>query len=640
MFIKYSTGLIPPKKSRGKGSQGKKAAVSSKPASDDESDAKLVRKRTGSRRVIKKKVTISADDNIIPEPDVALELGKSMSLTEAAEEEAARQPHAGGSSEGTGTKPRVLDESTITPTTSSEGTGTKPGVLDEKKVTSEAKADVTLDLGSEQESEYSEEDQGDDENIPWESTNKDEEKKDDDDADDDKSIDHEKTNDGETNDEFVHSEEYVQDDNEETDDELVHSNEQVNDDEDEEMTNAEDADTRNCDEEISDAEKAKEVKDDIKKAELPPSSSSLSVSSGFGNQFLTLSSDTSLIGTVKNTTDAEINSLLDPSVLTPIPETPSVAPVTIFLPSLIVSSISHVLLQTTTPIPTPPITTKSPPVITIPDLLHAIIQRVYVLEKDVQELKEVDNSTTLHASLRSKIPSAVNAYLGSSLGDALQKVLQKHMEELIQHYPQQVDYKEIIKESVQANVINDAKNQLPKFLPKAVSDFATPVIQSTVKKALEKTPLLLDQSSSQAQSSLKAAESLDDAIASGQADPEKILRKRDCDDEDPLAGPNQGKKTKRSRIKESEPSKKSSTSKETSKGKSPAKTSKSGKFVTAEKPVKELVFEMASNDIEQTVDDVANDADQPPDESTQTKDKDPKKDWFKQPLRPPTPDPK
>ncbi|GJS28323.1 hypothetical protein Tco_0488943 [Tanacetum coccineum] len=104
------------------------------------------------------------------------------------------------------------------------------------------------------------------------------------------------------------------------------------------------------------------------------------------------------------------------------------------------------------------------------------------------------------------------------------------------------------------------------------------------------------------------------------------------------AGPNQGKNTKRSRTKESKPSKKSSTSKDSSKGKSPAKTSKSGKYVTAEEPVKELVFEMASDDIKQNVDDVANDADQPHDESTQTKDKDPKKDWFKQPLRPPTPD--
>nr|GEY90751.1 hypothetical protein [Tanacetum cinerariifolium]GEZ00006.1 hypothetical protein [Tanacetum cinerariifolium] len=64
MFIEYSTGLISPKKSR------------------------------GSRRVIKKKVSIFADDNIIHEPDVALDLEKSIGLTEAAEEEAARQVHA------------------------------------------------------------------------------------------------------------------------------------------------------------------------------------------------------------------------------------------------------------------------------------------------------------------------------------------------------------------------------------------------------------------------------------------------------------------------------------------------------------------------------------------------------------------
>ncbi|GJT37780.1 hypothetical protein Tco_0937645 [Tanacetum coccineum] len=73
------------------------------------------------------------------------------------------------------------------------------------------------------------------------------------------------------------------------------------------------------------------------------------------------------------------------------------------------------------------------------------------------------------------------------------------------------------------------------------------------------------------------------------------LRKdRDDDnkDEDPFAGPNQGKKTKRSRTKESEPSKKSSTTKELSKGKSPAKTSKSGKSVTTKEPLEEPAFEM------------------------------------------------
>nr|GEY64588.1 hypothetical protein [Tanacetum cinerariifolium] len=56
-----------------------------------ESDSEPARKRTTSRRVVKKKVTISTAKNIIHNPGVALELGKSISLTEAAEEEAARQ---------------------------------------------------------------------------------------------------------------------------------------------------------------------------------------------------------------------------------------------------------------------------------------------------------------------------------------------------------------------------------------------------------------------------------------------------------------------------------------------------------------------------------------------------------------------
>ncbi|GKG29560.1 hypothetical protein Tco_0419458, partial [Tanacetum coccineum] len=52
MFIKYSTGRIPPKKSRGK-----------------------VKRKNTSRRVVKKKVTLSADDDIITDvPDIAFEL--------------------------------------------------------------------------------------------------------------------------------------------------------------------------------------------------------------------------------------------------------------------------------------------------------------------------------------------------------------------------------------------------------------------------------------------------------------------------------------------------------------------------------------------------------------------------------------
>nr|GEX11352.1 hypothetical protein [Tanacetum cinerariifolium] len=95
-------------------------------------------------------------------------------------------------------------------------------------------------------------------------------------------------------------------------------------DDDEEMLNAKVEDFEKSDAKIFDAAKAdvkkiEEVKDDAKKTELPPKISSLSVSSGFGDQFLKLSSITSLISTVKDTSDVEINSLLDIKIQYEVP---------------------------------------------------------------------------------------------------------------------------------------------------------------------------------------------------------------------------------------------------------------------------------------------------------------------------------
>nr|GEV55303.1 hypothetical protein [Tanacetum cinerariifolium] len=67
----------------------------------------------------------------------------------------------------------------------------------------------------------------------------------------------------------------------------------------------------------------------------------------------------------------------------------------------------------------------------------------------------------------------------------------------------------------------------------------------------------------------------------------------DDDDEDALAGPNQGKKIKRSRTKESKSSNKTSFTKETLKGKAPTKGSKSCKSAS---PVKEPIAEVIMND--------------------------------------------
>ncbi|GKA66772.1 hypothetical protein Tco_0766580 [Tanacetum coccineum] len=99
-------------------------------------------------------------------------------------------------------------------------------------------------------------------------------------------------------------------------------------DEDEEMINAKVDDYDKGDEEITDAakedaKKTSEVKDDAKKTELPPTSSSLSVSSGFGDRFLQLSFDSSLVSNVKDTTDSMIKSLLEVKIQSEVPHTQS-----------------------------------------------------------------------------------------------------------------------------------------------------------------------------------------------------------------------------------------------------------------------------------------------------------------------------
>ncbi|GJQ92604.1 hypothetical protein Tco_0003743 [Tanacetum coccineum] len=520
-------------------------------------------------------------DNIIPGPYVALELGKFISLTEAVEEEAAREVHATharivtksvleparrrpsgiairdtsqvskkvsydpsqklkgvqsltfkeqeaadtikalkesrktsrrqsgtrGSSERSGTIPGVPNESTIVSTTSSEGTGTKSGVPNEENVISKEK--VILEWGSEQESKYSEEDQRDDEEDDWIYFDKDDEKKDD--PDDDKSIDIEMTDDEETKDEFVQGEE------------------QVNDDEDEEMSNAEVEDSGKGDAEISDVaeadvKKTKEVKDDAKKAKLPPTSSSISVSLGFGDQFLKLSYDTSLISTVKDTTDIEINSLLKVKIQ---------------------SEVQNI---------------QSPSILNVPVF---VISELPVLTP-VQET-----------------PSAV---LTPTIN--LEQESEKSASEILKIKREQAE-----------------KQKMSKY-----------TIKSTDKAALKESNTVKDHKRNH-----------DDD---------------EDDDEDRSAGPNQGKKTKRGSPKESESSKKPSTTKETPKGKAPSKGPITGKSATAKEPIEEPIIEVEMDDpVNTAAEDVALNADQLHDDSTQAKDKALKQDWFKQPLRPPTPDP-
>nr|GEX69659.1 hypothetical protein [Tanacetum cinerariifolium] len=682
----------------------------------EESEPEPAKKRTTSIRVVKKKVIISADDNIIPNLDIALELGKSISITKAKEEDATTQVHVTharimtesipeyakkktgsrstrsvviqdtpkqeaayvmqalkeskkpsrrqlgteGSSKGTGRILGLLDKSTVISATSSEGTGTKSRVPNKEKVSTEEK--VILEWGSEQEIEYSEEDLIEEEEIDSIDSEEDDEKKYD--TNDNKSIDLEMTDDEETN------------------DEVLQGKEQVNDDEDKEMTNAEVEDSGKGDAKISDvakegAEKTKEAKDDCKKADLPPTSSSLSVSSGFSDQFLKLSSVTSLIGTIKDTTYAKISSLLDikiqsdvpyiqslsvlkvlismifePSVLTSVQETPSTTHVTT-LPPLSVSTIPPApLRQSTAPIPTPPITTDAliiAIVVPEPDAISDVQLRVAKLEKDVSEIKKIDHSAKALATLKSQVPTVVEQYLGSKINDVLQKVLQRHTADLMQKYSMKPASKSSKTQTLTINLEQESKKSASKILKikkeKAKKQkMPTYTIKSTYKATLneydQKNTLYRTMHENKSLNRNPANHRLkhddDDDDDDDDNDDNNDDDDDDDDDDDPLAGPNHGKKTQRRRTKEVESSKKPSITKETPKGKALSKGPKTSKSASAKEPVEEPIAEVVMDDAGE---DVVRDDDQPQDTSKTKTTKNPNPDWFKQTPRPLTLDP-
>ncbi|GJU14815.1 hypothetical protein Tco_1142781 [Tanacetum coccineum] len=118
----------------------------------------------------------------------------------------------------------------------------------------------------------------------------------------------------------------------------------------------------------------------------------------------------------------------------------------------------------------------------------------------------------------------------------------------------------------------------------------------------------------------------------------QVKRKHDDKGEDPTAGSDQGKEKKRPR-RDTQPSKKSSTSKESYKGKTSSKTSKPGKYVTEEEPDEEHVHDVSMDAEENIVDEIGNADEQPDGEASLKTDNARRNNWFKQPPRPLTPDP-
>ncbi|GJZ39475.1 hypothetical protein Tco_0586038 [Tanacetum coccineum] len=163
------------------------------------------------------------------------------------------------------------------------------------------------------------------------------------------------------------------------------------------------------------------------------------------------------------------------------------------------------------------------------------------LEKEVKELKNVDHSSALRATIKSEVLVVVKEYLGTSINDALYKVLQKHIADLSKEHFILTDVVEKLKQQ-------DKPQKSVEDIRKKRALFET----MTASKIFNKHPKYKDLYHALMESILVD----EDAMDKGVADIQKKRKPDDADrDEEPSAGPGQGLK-RRKTCKDTEQSKK------------------------------------------------------------------------------------
>ncbi|GKE85175.1 hypothetical protein Tco_1558917, partial [Tanacetum coccineum] len=159
----------------------------------------------------------------------------------------------------------------------------------------------------------------------------------------------------------------------------------------------------------------------------------------------------------------------------------------------------------TTPAPRPTASETITSFPALPDFtsVFKFNDRVTNLEKQLSKIKQVDQ----YAQALSSILAIVDRYVDNKLEEDIQKAIQTHnLDYREEAQANKREYIELVDSSVRTIIREEVKTQLPQILPKAVSDFATPVIERNVTKSLE--AVVLAKSSSQLKSTYEAAASL------------------------------------------------------------------------------------------------------------------------------------
>ncbi|GJZ86326.1 hypothetical protein Tco_0657936 [Tanacetum coccineum] len=236
------------------------------------------------------------------------------------------------------------------------------------------------------------------------------------------------------------------------------------------------------------------------------------VSSDFASKFLILDNVPPVVDEVASMMNVknrqEESSAQAPSLFTmpetAIPET-SIAHDTTVPPTI---SMITPLPQLTTlyHAPTTVPTTTSIPVIHDFSSLFGFNQRVSTLETELSQLKQADHSAQLLESVKSRLPTMVDDLLSTRIRYDTRTSLKSYTKEFEKKAQEERKlYIDVVEKLVKDIIKDEVKSLLPQILPKEVSDFATPVIQSTITESLN---VVLAKSSSQPQSTYEAAASL------------------------------------------------------------------------------------------------------------------------------------
>ncbi|GJV09854.1 hypothetical protein Tco_1351395 [Tanacetum coccineum] len=385
---------------------------------------------------------VYADTDTSPKPK-PVQATKGTRLKTKAKVAKSDNSHASGSGDGVDTQSKVPDEQLQMTSGTDEGTGTKPGVPDVPKYDSESKKES-----------WGDSDEDDEDDLADDADDNDDDSDDSDDSDD-------KMMDEEAKDEVTKE---------------LYTDVNVNlGNEDAEMTNADQggAEQQNVSQD-SGFEQVEEdahvtlitIHDTQKTARTEHSSF---VSYDFTSKLLNLDNTPPLL----DESSSQTSSMFTVPV-TAVPEITSA--ITVPPPHPSFNPLQHKATPTPTPI-TSEETTSTP---TLPDFafVFKFNERVTNLEKDLSEMKQVDQ----YAKALFSIPAIVDHYMDNKLGEAINKAILAHNLDCRQEaHDEKNEYIRLFDTTIRTIIKEEVITQLPQ----AVSDFATPEIEKNVAESLE-----------------------------------------------------------------------------------------------------------------------------------------------------------